>query len=61
MNTSAKINASKLLGYRLVAACEERNGTVGSSTAATSAKLGAKPGAKVGTKFGLKAGLKTGH
>lgn len=55
MDTSTKIDVSKLLGYRLLAVCEEREGAVAT---ASSAKLGIKPGKKVGLKVGLKAGLK---
>jgi hypothetical protein len=60
MKTSTKLDARKLLGYRLLAVCEDRKGTPELSGASTSAKLGAKPGAKVGAKVGSKIGTKFG-
>jgi hypothetical protein len=45
--SSIKLNAKKLLGFRLVAG-------------ATNAKTGQKVGGKVGSKFGVKAGSKFG-
>jgi len=50
MNTSEKLDPSKLLGYRLQAECEKRRGSVGSSSSFESAKLGVKAGGKIGEK-----------
>lgn len=60
MNVSTKLDASKLLGYNLLAACEERTGTTASPSAVSSAKLGFKPGQKIGFKVGRKIGVKFG-
>jgi len=55
MKISEKVDASKLLGYRILVVSEERKAKKSSTSPA---KLGAKVGQKVGVKAGAKVGVK---
>ncbi len=56
-----KLDASKMLGFRLIAADADRVPAMGARLGGkTGTKLGSKFGTKLGSKFGTKLGSKFG-